>query len=82
MVSRHTSMSRPRVAGLIEDASEGRFTLMSLRLSGGHYYGETVRHRRVAWLILTEARYAPAVRLPRHCLRLTSRNPRDEGRPS
>lgn len=40
---------------------------MSLRLSCGHYYGETMLHRRVAGLILTETRYAPRVSLPRHC---------------
>jgi AraC family transcriptional regulator len=36
-------------------------------LSCGSYYGETVRRRRVADLVLTETRYAANAELPRHC---------------
>lgn len=40
---------------------------MPPRLACGHYYGETLRHRRVADVVLTETRYAPRTLLPRHC---------------
>jgi AraC family transcriptional regulator len=36
------------------------------RLPGGRYLGELVRHRAVGGLTLTETRYAPGTRLPRH----------------
>lgn len=39
---------------------------MDRKLSCGHYFGEVVRSRHVAGLILTETRYAPGVQLPRH----------------
>jgi AraC family transcriptional regulator len=35
-------------------------------LPGGRYLGELVRHRAVGGLMLTETRYAPGTRLPRH----------------
>jgi AraC family transcriptional regulator len=40
---------------------------MQPRLACGNYYGETLRRRRVAGLVLTETRYAPRAALPRHC---------------
>jgi AraC family transcriptional regulator len=39
---------------------------MDLRVPGGHYYGEVVRRWEGAGFLLTETRYAPGVRLPRH----------------
>jgi AraC family transcriptional regulator len=39
---------------------------MERKLACGHYYGEVVQRRQAAGLILTETRYAPGVRLPRH----------------
>jgi AraC family transcriptional regulator len=40
---------------------------MPTRLPGGRFYGELTRHLAVAGLHLTETRYAPGTRLPRHC---------------
>jgi AraC family transcriptional regulator len=40
---------------------------MPPRLPCGTYYGETLRRRAVAEVILTETRYAPGAQLPRHC---------------
>jgi AraC family transcriptional regulator len=37
------------------------------RLSGGQFYGEVVRSQAFAGLTLTETRYPPGARLPRHC---------------
>ncbi len=42
---------------------------MSEPLPGGQFFGELVRQRTVAGLTLTETRYAPGTRLPRHCHR-------------
>ena len=39
---------------------------MPPRLTCGNYYGETLRRRTVAGVVLTETRYAPHSRLPRH----------------
>src|SRR5262245_6796059 len=39
---------------------------MSERLPGGQYLGQLVRRRTVGGLTLTETRYAPKTRLPRH----------------
>jgi AraC family transcriptional regulator len=39
---------------------------MSRRLPGGQFYGEVVRRRALDCLHLTETRYAPGTRLPRH----------------
>jgi AraC-like DNA-binding protein len=39
---------------------------MPPRLACGNYYGDTLRRRRVAEVILTETRYAPHTLLPRH----------------
>src|SRR6516164_8411719 len=39
---------------------------MSERLPRGHFYGTTERHRRVGDLVLSETRYAPGLRLPKH----------------
>jgi AraC family transcriptional regulator len=37
------------------------------RLLGGRFYGELVRSRAYSGLILSETRYPPCARLPRHC---------------
>src|SRR5262245_27599153 len=39
---------------------------MQRKLSCGHYYGEVMRSRHIGGLILTETRYAPRARLPKH----------------
>jgi AraC family transcriptional regulator len=39
---------------------------MSERLPRGHFFGTTERYRRVGELVLSENRYAPGLRLPRH----------------
>jgi AraC family transcriptional regulator len=39
---------------------------MNPRVPGGHYYGEVVKRWEGAGFLLTETRYAPGVRLPRH----------------
>jgi AraC family transcriptional regulator len=39
---------------------------MDQRLPGGRFYGELLRQRTVAGLNLSETRYAPGTRLPRH----------------
>src|SRR5262249_8359915 len=40
--------------------------IMQRKLSCGHYYGEVMQSRQVGALILTETRYPPGTRLPRH----------------
>src|SRR5262245_9616173 len=40
---------------------------MHQRLSPGQFYGQVTRQRVVAGLHLSETRYAPGTRLPRHC---------------
>lgn len=40
---------------------------MERRLPCGHFYGDVLRSRSVAGLILTETRHAAGVRLPHHC---------------
>ena len=40
---------------------------MLQRLGGGKYYGETIRCRQFAGLMLSETRYQPCSCVPRHC---------------
>jgi AraC family transcriptional regulator len=40
---------------------------MPLKLSQGHFFGQVLKHRRVAGLILSETGYEPHARLPPHC---------------
>jgi AraC family transcriptional regulator len=56
----------PLLAGLSSCRALNGSKRMPPRLTKGEYYGETLRSRNVAGLVLTETRYAPGARIPWH----------------
>lgn len=39
---------------------------MEVKLSCGHFYGETIKCRELEGLVLTETQYQPGARVPEH----------------